>query len=96
MRSAPGGTVIVLGVFAAPPALPALTLITKEVRIVGAMLYDRVGPRADFEIAIDLLSATATPMRRSITHRVALDAVQSAFDTAADKRSGAIKVSVLP
>jgi hypothetical protein len=31
-----------------------------------------------------------------IMHRVNPDAIQSAFTTAADKRSGAIKVSVLP
>jgi threonine dehydrogenase-like Zn-dependent dehydrogenase len=92
----PGGTVVVLGVFAAPPHLPALPLITKEVRIVGAMLYDRAAARPDFEIALDLLAQRREAMVPLITHRLSLDAVQSAFDTAADKRGGAIKVSVLP
>jgi 2-desacetyl-2-hydroxyethyl bacteriochlorophyllide A dehydrogenase len=92
----PGGTVAVLGVFATAPALPALLLISKEVRVVGAMLYDRAGPRADFEIAMDLLERHRDLAAGLITHRVGLDAIQSAFTTAADKRSGAIKVSVLP
>jgi L-iditol 2-dehydrogenase len=93
---APGGTVCIVGVFAMPPSLPALALIGKEVRIVGAMLYDRAGPRADFEIAMGLLERHRDLAAGLITHRIGLDDVQSAFTTAADKRSGAIKVSVLP
>lgn len=92
----PGGTVAVLGVFATTPALPALLLISKEVRVIGAVLYDRTGPRADFDIAMDLLERHRHVAAGLITHRVNLDAIQSAFTTAADKGSGAIKVSVLP
>ena len=92
----PGGAVVVLGLFATAPALPALALIVKEVRVVGAMLYDRSGPRAEFEIALDLLARQPDLMSELITHRMGLDAVQSAFAAAADKRSGAIKASVTP
>src|SRR5690606_9327645 len=35
----PGGTVVVLGVFTTAPALPAIELLVKEVRLVGAMTY---------------------------------------------------------
>jgi 2-desacetyl-2-hydroxyethyl bacteriochlorophyllide A dehydrogenase len=92
----PGGTVVVLGVFSTAPALPALLLIAKEIRIIGAMMYARPAPRADFEVALDLLERRREVVAGLITHRIALDAVQSAFTTAADKRSGAIKVTVLP
>jgi len=92
----PGGTVVVLGVFATPPALPALPLIIKEVRIVGSMLYDRTEGRADFEVAVDLLEHRRDAIAPLITHRMELDAAHSAFVTAADKRGGAIKVAVLP
>lgn len=92
----PGGSVVVLGVFATLPSLPALLLLTKEVRIVGSMVYDRTGPRADFDVAIDLLARQREAAASLITHRVGLDAIQSAFRTAADKRSGAIKVCVNP
>jgi len=91
----PGGTVILLGVFTAPPSLPATTLLMKEVRLIGSMMYDRSGPRADFATAIDLLVAHRDAIAPLVTHRVALAGVQQAFETAADKRSGAIKVSVL-
>ena len=63
---------------------------------MGAMLYDRTGARADFAVAMDLLEHHRELAAGLITHRVGLDAIQSAFATAADKRSGAIKVSVLP
>jgi len=92
----PGGTVVVLGVFATAPALPALLLVGKEVRIVGSLMYDRAGPRADFDVALDLLERQREVVAGVITHRVGLDAIQSGFATAADKRSGAIKVSVQP
>jgi threonine dehydrogenase-like Zn-dependent dehydrogenase len=92
----PAGTVVVLGVFASVPALPALLLLSKEVHLVGSMTYDRTGPRADFDIAIDLLERHRDAAAGLITHRIGLDAIQTAFTTAADKRSGAIKVCVLP
>jgi L-iditol 2-dehydrogenase len=91
----PGGAVVVLGVFAALPSLPALPLIVKEVRVVGAMLYDRSGRRADFDVALDLLERSGD-VHDLITHRIGLDVVQTAFATAADKRNGAIKVTVVP
>jgi L-iditol 2-dehydrogenase len=92
----PAGTVVVLGVFASVPALPALLLLSKQVHLVGSMTYDRTGPRADFDIAIDLLERHRDAAAGLITHRIGLDAIQTAFTTAADKRSGAIKVCVLP
>jgi L-iditol 2-dehydrogenase len=91
-----GGAVAVLGIFATAPALPALLLVGKEARVIGSLMYDRAGPRADFEVALDLLQARAELAASLITHRVGLEAIQSGFETAADKRNGAIKVSVLP
>jgi L-iditol 2-dehydrogenase len=89
-----GGTVVVLGVFTSAPALPALLLVVKEVRIVGSMTYGRTIARADFEWALEILSRDPTGFARLITHRFELAELASAFATAADKRSGAIKVSV--
>lgn len=92
----PGGTVVMLGVFTAPPPLPATTLLMKEVRLVGSVMYDRAAPRSDFAAAIDLLAAGRDAIAPLVTHQFSLTDVQPAFETAADKRSGAIKVSVLP
>jgi threonine dehydrogenase-like Zn-dependent dehydrogenase len=88
-----GGTVVLLGVFTQPPRCPALALVVKEVRVVGSLTYGRVGTRADFEVAIRLLAATPAAAAL-ITHRFALDEIQPALETAADKSRGAIKVTI--
>lgn len=92
----PGGAVVVLGVFFDPPPLDALSLMMKEVRVVGSIVYNWRGARSDFAIAVDLLAAQRAMLAPLLTHRFALDAVDEAFATAADKKSGAIKVVVEP
>jgi threonine dehydrogenase-like Zn-dependent dehydrogenase len=86
--------VVVLGVFTGTPALPALTVLVKEVRLVGSMTYDRRGEPVDFAAALALLAADRARVAPLVTHRFALPEIQRAFDTAADKRSGAVKVCV--
>jgi len=92
----PGGTVAVLGVFSTMPALNALLLLMKEVRIVGSLTYGRPDPRADFEIALHLLGAEPERFRQLITHRVPLAEIGRGFALAGDKRAGSIKVAVTP
>jgi L-iditol 2-dehydrogenase len=89
-----GGTVVVLGVYTSAPSFPALALVVKEVRVVGSLTYGRAGVKADFDIALATLVANAAAVREMITHRFPLAEIQSALETAADKRSGAIKVTV--
>jgi 2-desacetyl-2-hydroxyethyl bacteriochlorophyllide A dehydrogenase len=94
---APGGTVVVLGVFTTPPPLPALALVGREIRLVGSFVYNRPGARADFEIVQDILARQGAALAGALcTHRVPLDRIADAFATAADKASGAIKVTVVP
>ncbi len=92
----PGGTVVVLGVFTAAPTLPATLLLVKEVRLVGAMTYDRTEAEPDFACALRLLVEERERLAPLITHRVPLDRAADAFATAADKRAGAVKVCVIP
>lgn len=89
-----GGVVMVLGIFTRPVAIDATTLVVKEVRVIGSMTYGRSGTRADFDRALQILARTPEPFRALITHRYALDEIERGFVTAADKRSGSIKVSV--
>ncbi len=88
------GCVAVLGVFTTMPSLNALSLIAKEVRIVGSMTYGRPGPRADFDVALALLAAQPERFRALITHRFPLADIARGFETAADKRLGSIKVAI--
>jgi len=92
----PGGAIGMLGVFEAPAAIPALDFSLKEVTLVGSNCYGRCGPRTDFAIALDLLRRHHGPLAALVTHRFALADVNAAFDAAADKKSGSIKVHVLP
>lgn len=92
----PGGAVVVLGIFTRAVSCNPLMLVVKEVRLLGSLMYGHTGARADFEIAIDLLSAHRARAAALITHRFNLDAAQQAFEAAGDKRAGAIKVLVQP
>jgi 2-desacetyl-2-hydroxyethyl bacteriochlorophyllide A dehydrogenase len=90
----PAGCIVVLGVFTTTPSLNAVSLILKEVRIIGSQTYGRQGPRADFDVALELLAATPERFRRLITHRFPLAHIAQGFQVAADKRSGSIKVAM--
>ena len=92
----PGGIVLMLGVFDGTSQIPALDFSTKEVTMVGSNCYGRGGSHTDFEIAIDLLRKNLKPLTALVTHRFALDQVNQAFATAADKHSGSIKVHIIP
>jgi len=91
-----GGTIAVLGVFTTMPALNALALVVKEIRLVGSLTYGRFGARADFEVALQLLVAQPERFRRLITHRFPLAEITRAFECALDKRCGSIKVTIRP
>jgi len=91
----PGGVIVVLGVFTTSVPFPALHVVARELRVQGAMVYNRVGSRADFEIVQDLLARDGRRIGETlVTHRFALDDIAAAFRTAADKTSGSIKVTI--
>jgi len=91
----PGGTVVVVGVYRARPALDALRLMMREIRVVGAMCYGRAGNQADFGLALDILAREGDRIRAAVlTHRVRLESLAEGFRLAADKSTGSIKVSV--
>jgi len=92
----PGGTVLMLGVFDGASSIPALDCSTKEVTLVGSNCYARNGSQTDFSVAIDLLRANLAPLSALVTHRFALDQINQAFQTAADKSSRSIKVHLVP
>jgi 2-desacetyl-2-hydroxyethyl bacteriochlorophyllide A dehydrogenase len=91
----PGGRVSVLGLFPGAVQLGGLTLILKEVTVVGGITYCRPGLRSDFDVAIGILQSETERARAVITHRFPLDGVAQAFATAADKGTKSLKVQVL-
>ncbi len=93
---APGGTVVVLGVFTHDPPYPALMALVKEARIVASMVYNRGDQGSDFERTLEILESEQHALAGLVSHRFALGEVEHAFRTAADKTTGAVKVVIEP
>jgi 2-desacetyl-2-hydroxyethyl bacteriochlorophyllide A dehydrogenase len=91
----PGGTVVLLGIFPSPPPCDALSLVVKEVRLVGSLTYGCRDGRSDFELALEMMASNAPVVRDLVTHRFELEEIREAFETAADKTQGTIKVAVI-
>jgi len=97
MAVARGGTVVMIGLFEKTPAFDPGVMLLKEVRLVGSMVYNRPpGQAADFDLALEVLAERGTALRGLVTHTFPLTSVQEAFETAADKTSGAVKVMLAP
>lgn len=92
----PGGTIVMLGVFAEPRPLDLFALMAKELRVVGSNTYGTGRSGSEFRSAVALLPRYASELAALQTHQFALDEVADAFACADDKKSGAIKVTLLP
>jgi 2-desacetyl-2-hydroxyethyl bacteriochlorophyllide A dehydrogenase len=91
----PGGTICLLGVYTASVTFPALFTVAKELTIKGSFVYNRAGSRADFDVVVDLLRRHGRRIGDTmITHRFPLARIAEAFETAADKTRGSIKVTI--
>ena len=91
----PGGTICLLGVYTKSIPFPALFTVAKELTIKGSFVYNRAGSRADFDVTVDLLRRHGPLLAKTmLTHRFPLERIAEAFETAADKTRGSIKVTV--
>ena len=92
------GRVLVLGVFAIDSAgFNPLTLLGREITMMGAVTYAAPGGRApDYQQALELLTGCGEDARSLITHRFGLDDVNDAFEAALNKSSKSIKVHIRP
>ena len=89
------GRVIVLGVFTGEVSLNGLLLVVKEVELLGSVLYGPSRRGSDFAAAVSLLPRFQPDLAPLQTHQYPLRAIHQAFDTALDKTTGAIKVTLL-
>jgi len=96
-RCRPGGTVVLLASYwDGTVEMPGLEVCMKELTLVPASMYHRVGPSRDIDVAAALLAARPEVPEVLITHRFPLDAATEAFAVAADRAAGAIKVVLEP
>lgn len=92
----PGATILLLATYWDGVQLPAFEVSMKELRIIGSFMYGRRGLVRDVEVAAQLLSQRPELPGILITHRLPLEAAAEAFDIAANRQAGAIKVVLEP
>lgn len=84
-----GGKVFVIGVGKNEIKIPFMRLSTREVDLQFQYRYCNTWPRA-----IRLVKAGLIDTRKLVTHRFGLEQAIEAFNTAADPKTGAIKVQI--
>lgn len=84
-----GGKVFIIGVGKDEIKVPFMMLSTKEVDLQFQYRYANTWPRA-----IRLLRGGVIDLKMLVTHRFSLEEAVEAFKTAADLKSGAIKVQI--
>jgi threonine dehydrogenase-like Zn-dependent dehydrogenase len=100
---APRGRISMLGVFWEPVSV-SNEMLMKEVTFIPAMTYrgssgpgtSGSGDTREFVDAARILADRPDVADTIVTHRFPLDGAVEAFETAADRRSGAIKVAFVP
>lgn len=91
-----GGTIVLLGSFTEPRPVDLSKLMMKELRLQGSFCYGSTRRGSEYAAAAALTGRYAGELSSMTTHQFALDDVVPAFEAAADKSSGAIKVTILP
>jgi (R,R)-butanediol dehydrogenase/meso-butanediol dehydrogenase/diacetyl reductase len=83
------GRVVVVAVFPEPQPVRLFDLFWKELRVVGARVYEP----EDYERAIDLLATGALPLERLISAVEPLDRLPSLFEEL-DGDAAAMKILI--
>ncbi len=84
-----GGKVFVIGVGKNEMTMPFMRLSTREIDLQFQYRYCNTWPRA-----IRLVQAGIIDMKKLVTHRFQLEDAIEAFETAANPKTGAIKVQI--
>jgi threonine dehydrogenase-like Zn-dependent dehydrogenase len=93
----PGGTISVLGIYMSSPVIDPISLLMTEGTLCWSNCYTRRrGERPDFARAASLVEDERERLALLATHELPLSEIDRAFQVAADRKAGAVKVSVLP
>lgn len=92
----PGGRICVLGLFFGSPPIEPFSMLTKELELCWSNCYHRAASfgASDFAVATRLVEEQRDALSQLATHQVPLADAARGFELAADKRSGAIKVTL--
>ena len=92
----PGGRVILLGVFSVTPTMDPIAFLDKELSIIASNIYGMGRRGSEFRATASLLPRYQEEIKILPTHQFPLTSIKEAFECATDKKSGAIKVTLLP
>ena len=92
----PGCTVVVLGLWDAPVPVDSWDAILKDARLLFSFVYGLTGRRHDFEVCLDWMASGQVPAQELVTHVRPLAEITEAFELAADKSRGVVKVILTP
>ena len=88
----PGGVLLLIASYWDGLVLPGFLITLREIRVVPSSLYDHRHDTSDFTLAAEILAGNSEIAATLITHRLPLDDAVRAFELAADRRAGAIKI----
>ncbi len=89
------GTMVYLGGIKVPMAVDLFDPLLREIKIISSNCYGIINGVHDYEVAIRLLASGQYPYRDAVKHTFGLEEIQTAFDTAFDKSTGAVKVHIV-
>lgn len=92
----PNGTLLLLAPSWQTIQLPGFLALAKELEFVVSKMYGRTGTARDVDAAAAILSARPEVAEALISHRFPLADAPRAFETARNRKSGAIKVVLEP
>ena len=92
----PNGKLVLLASSWGSLDLPGLVVAAKELEIVVSTMYGRAGSVRDVDAAATILGDREEVAQALISHRFPLAKAAEAFETARDRKAGAIKVVLEP
>jgi 2-desacetyl-2-hydroxyethyl bacteriochlorophyllide A dehydrogenase len=90
----PRGSVVLVAGYSGSVEVDLGPIVWKEPMITGSLIYTYDGLRNEFQAAIDLIATGRVAVSKLVTHCFPLAQIGQAFQTAADKKSGAVKVQL--
>lgn len=92
----PGSTAVVLGLWDEPVPVDSWGAVLKDARLLFSLTYGVIDDRHDFELCLEWMASGQVPAEELVTHVRPLDEIADAFELAADKSQGVIKVVLNP
>jgi len=91
-----GCTAVVLGLFDQAVPVDTWSAVLKDARLLFSFTYGLTGKQHDFELCLEWMASGRVPAQELVTHTRPLADIAEAFELAADKSRGVIKVVLNP